>query len=287
MTLRVHFFKSDKSREWLLADAVLGGAARHGCITTSSSLGQDYDPSTYDVACFVGVKSRELYRQHHDAGVHCVYFDKGYTRGKSHSPVGGWEFWRVSINGHHPTKRLAALEMPTDRFDALGLDIRKWNTSGSHILIAGSSAKYHAFYGLKDPTTFARDCVREIRGITERPIWYRPKPSWRDAHPIIKTRYSKPPETIVQALGDAWAMVTHGSNACFEAMVLGIPSIVLGDAVARPISSTAIADIRSPRLATDTERRQLLANIAYHQWTLAEFSSGAAWEFIRQELHSG
>ena len=285
MTVRVHFFKSDKSREWLLADAVLAGAARHGCVVTSSSLGEPYDPADYDVACFVGVKSRELFREHHRTGAHVLMRDKGYSRHKAKTPVGGWEYWRISIDAHHPTARLASLDMPSDRFDALGLEVKPWRTDGDHVLIAGSSAKYHAFYGLKDPTTFAKDIVREIRGLTDRPIVYRPKPSWREARPILKTRYSTQPETIHQVLGNAWAMVTHGSNACFEAMLAGVPSIILGDAVARPISSTLVADINDPHIVSDGMRMRLLRNVAYHQWTVSEFADGSAWEFIRSEIH--
>lgn len=285
MSLRINFFRSDKSREWHLAHAVLEGARKHGHIVTATSLGEEYNIGGYDVACFVGVKSRELFRRHHDQGCHVLYFDKGYTRHKRKGAVGGWEYWRVALDAHHPTARLNQ-DVPADRWDALGLDPAPWRLAGDHILFAGSSAKYHEFYGLKDPTGYVRKVAAGIRENSPRPIWYRPKPSWRDAVPVPDTRYSQLPETIADALEHCWALVTHGSNACFEAMLAGIPSIVLGDAVARPISSTDVAEIENPRLASDDDRLRLLRNLAYWQWTLEEWESGAAWDFIGRQFYA-
>lgn len=287
MSLRVRFFRSDKSREGYLSDALLSGAARHGCRVSTTMLGENYDSAEYDVACLVGVKSRTLYEHHHRAGIHVLYFDKGYSRHKSARAVGGWEYWRVSVDAHHPTAMLGSLAMPDDRWRRLGLEAKPWRRrKHGHVLIAGSSAKYHDFYGLKHPTSWTRKLVGEIREHTDREIVYRPKPSWRDAEPVRGTRFSKLPETIDDVLAECNVMVTHGSNACFEAMIAGVPSVILGDAVARPISSTEIAEIETPRMADDAERMRLLANLAYFQWTLPEMASGECWDFIRERLYA-
>jgi len=287
MALRIHFLKSDKPREWLLADAVLRGAEKHGNVVSSSSLGEDHDPETCDVACFFGVKSRELFQKYHRADVHTLMIDKGYVRGKpTAGVVGPWKFWRVAIDAHHPTSRLSSLRLPDDRFRALGLEDHPWRTKGRHILLAGSSAKYHTFYGTMDPTMYAKKLVAQMREHTERSIVYRPKPSWREAVSLTKCGYSRPPELLAEALDRAWVMVTHGSNACFEAVLAGVPTIITGDGVSLPISSSDLADIENPRLASDAERGQWLANLAYFQWTIGEFASGAAWEFIGEQIHA-
>lgn len=283
--MKVAFLRSDKPRERLLADAVLQGAAKHGHETAEFALGETPAPGEHDVVCMVGVKSRELFRAHQRAGTHILYADKGYCRGKGPGPVRGWEYWRVSIDSHHPTARLNR-ELPDYRWKRLGLEILPWRTTGDHILLAGSSAKYHDFYGLKNPTTFARDVVREIRGITDRPIVYRPKPSWSEAVEIKKTSFSGGDQSIRDALTDAWAVVTHGSNACFEAVIYGIPCIILGEGVAKPLSSTSIGDIERPRLASDDERARWANALSFFQYTAAEFASGEAWDFLSGEIHA-
>lgn len=284
--MRVAFLASDKPREQLLADAFLRGAAAHGHETQSLRLGEKLDPGSAEVVCMVGVKSRELFQAHHHAGAHVLYLDKGYSREKSASPLRGWEYWRVAIDAHQPTDRLARQQSPEDRLVALGLEMRPWREKGEHILLAGSSAKYHEFYGLLEPTAYWAKVARSLLELTPRPIVYRPKPSWSEAKPIRKTRFSRPPEGIHEALAGAHAVITHGSNACFEAILAGIPVITLGPAVAKVISSHELTDVEAPWLASKTERRQWLANLAYWQWTQAEMASGAAWDFIGGQLHA-
>lgn len=285
--MRVAFFRSDKAREGNLAEAFATGARVHGDEVVVRELsGEPQVAEGCEAACMIGVKSRELFQANWAAGIHTVMFDKGYSRHKAPGPIRGWEYWRVSVDAHHPTANLMKVKRPTDRLERLGLEIFPWRETGEHILLAGSSAKYHEFYGLKEPTTFAKDVVRALRAITDRPIIYRPKPSWRDAVPITKTRFSVLPESMMDVLTNAWATVTHGSNACFESVISGIPCIVLGDGVAKPISSTSLDEIAAPRLASDEERTEWAASLAYQQWTLAEFYSGEAWATIKGQIYA-
>lgn len=306
--MRIAFWHSDKPRERLLADAFAQGARAHGDVVEFHPLEPEPRVVDCDVACMVGVKSRELFRAHFNAGSHVLYFDKGYTRHAARSPVKLWEYWRVALDAHQPTDRLQRMTLTNgDRWDRLGLVMQPWRrandtvdtttlsdlevvrraVAGSapgHIVLAGSSQKYHDFYGLKDPTSWARKVVAALRAETRREIVYRPKPSWKDAVPIEGTRFSSGEESIEEVLAGAWAVVTHGSNACFEAVLAGVPVVVLGDAVAKPISSTAISEIESPRLAPYIDRLQWAARLAYWQWTMPEFASGEAWRFLRPQV---
>lgn len=283
--MRVVFCHSDKPREHLLADAFAEGVRRHGDSCEMRALTPDHATVPAEVACMVGVKSRELYQAYYQQGTHIVYLDKGYSRHARPGPVKVWEYWRVSLDAHHPTKFLGNPDMPADRADDLGITMQPWRKKGSHIVIAGSSEKYHAFYGLRHPTQWAQKIVKQIQGAAPgMRIIYRPKPSWKDAVPVEGTEFSRDGD-IFDVLEGAWCLVTHGSNAVFEAVCEGIPSIVLGDAVAKPISSTALEDIPNPRLATYGQRHQWLANLAYWQWTLQEFAAGKAWEFLRPKIY--
>lgn len=283
--MRVAFLASDKPRERVLADAFLEGAARHGHEVQQIQLtGESILPDA-DVIAVVGVKSRNLYQENQKAGRYVVMLDKGYTRHRG--PQGRtWEYWRIAVNDHHPTRHLELMHCPADRWSRLGLDVRPWRRKGGHIVLAGSSAKYHEFYGLANPTTYAKRVVKRLRRHTDRPIVYRPKPSWRDAVPIEGTEYSTSSQAISEVLDSAYALVTHGSNACFEAMVLGVPSLILGNGVAKPISSISEKVINKIRLAPDAERMRLLHNLAYCQWTLPEFASGEAWETIKWMIYN-
>lgn len=284
--MRVAFIASDKPRERILAEAFLDGAKRHGNETRMVDRADAVAVPDCDVVAMVGVKSRELFEVNKRAGIRIVYLDKGYVRQRAEGRR-AWEFWRVAVDDHQPTRILGAIDYPDDRWRALEIEPRPWRATGEHIVFAGSSEKYHAFYGLDHPTQYAVRLVRKIRRLKlGRIVVYRPKPSWQGAVPIPRARYSPPERRIDDELAGAHALVTHGSNACFEAMLAGVPSVIVGNAIARPISSTDLHDLAAPKLATDSERARLLANLAYCQWTLAEFGSGAAWETIKGQIYA-
>ena len=275
--MMVAFIASDKDREQELAEAFVAGVKKHGDTSTSIV---DFD-NPPDAVAMVGVKSRELFNACRAAGIHTIMLDKGYQR---HRTPGRriWEYWRVAVDGHSPSEELLKEKRPTDRMN--GLTIKPWRSSGKHIVIAGSSAKYHSFLDLPEPTEWSTNLVAKLRQYTDREIVYRPKPSWRDAVPIDGTRFSGGNENIVSVLKGAHALVTHGSNACFEAILEGVPCVILGGGVAGPISSKNIELIEQPVMVSERRRMKWLAALTYCQWTVEEFASGMAWEHIRKQI---
>jgi hypothetical protein len=284
--MHVRFWCSDKPRERLLADAFCAGVRLHGDTTDIRRLGEEVTFDC-DAAIMVGVKSRELWNAHTRAGVIPIYQDKGYSRHSRADDVRGWEYWRVAVGAHQPTSKFRP-DYPGDRLSEMGWEFRPWREPtpyhGGAIVIAGSSEKYHNFYDLKHPTEWASKLVKAIEYENKREIVYRPKPSWKNATPITGSRFSGPDEKIADVIRYAHCLVTHGSNACFEAMLMGVPSIILGDAVMKPISSTDLAELESPRLASDSEREAVLRFLAYNQWTQAEMLDGKAWPTIRRQI---
>lgn len=280
--MKVRFWQSDKPRERILREAIGLGVVKHGDEFDFRALGTEATPDC-DVAIMVGVKSKELWQQHLRWGCQMVYLDKGYSRHDRGDGSRVWEYWRVSVNAHHPTAKYRT-DYPADRAKKAGWSFVPWKSnSRGPIIIAGSSEKYHSFYDMKPPTEYARKLVKQIRSTTRNEIIYRPKPSWKGKEPIEDTTFSDG-GSIDEVLKNAWCLITHGSNACFEAMLSGIPSIVIGEAVMAPISSTSIEELHSLRMASDKERQQMLNFLGYHQWTMEEMVNGEMWDVVRKEI---
>lgn len=298
MGMRVTFWHSDKPRERLLANAWKDGVQALGKGDTVELRALQPDPvaADCDVAVMFGVKSRELFRAHWNAGAHVVYVDKGYARHKAQDPTGLWEYWRVAVDAHQPTERLYDRECPPDRWNRLGLTMKPWRTHAAsghwaqpwRFLIAGSSQKYHDFYGLSDPTQWAFKVVRALHEMQPGcEVIYRPKPSWREAVPVPGSTWGggdrEQLETVLERVD---CLVTHGSNAVFDAMLAGVPQIVLGDAVTRQLSTTVLDAVEVwPRRASQAERDRWAHNLAYFQWTLAEISMGECWRWLRPMIY--
>lgn len=287
MTLRVVFWRSDKPRERILADAFCHGVRAHGDEAVEMPLAWEIpDPlPECDIACMVGVKSRRRFEAHSAAGIHTLYLDKGYIRTEAEGHTKAWKYWRVSLGSHHPTRYLESMHFKPDRWERLGIRFKPWAQGRKRILLAGSSEKYHEFYGLKHPDDYYKQIYKRICGLVNGPdVVYRPKPSYHEAKEIEGAIFSRG-GTIEEALAGCGLLVTHGSNAVFEAILAGVPTLVLGDAVTRPISSTDIEDVSAPRLASDSERLRLLQALAYCQWTCDEMRSGEAWAHIKGEFY--
>jgi hypothetical protein len=281
--MRIVFYVSDKPREKQLGKMFCAGAMRHGHDAVVVELNPNAPLVECDAACMVGVKSKSLFARVQASGATPVIFDKGYIRSRA-DKSSTWEYWRVSIGDHQPTRTtLMSQKFPADRFERLEVEVAPWRRFGIHIVIAGSSAKYHQFYDLPDPTTYWNGVIQQLKQVTDRPIVYRPKPSWREAVPIQGSYYSNSKQDLSSILLNAFATITHGSNACFESIIAGIPSVVLGDAVAAPISSTTLDDIEAPLFG---KRDQWFHNLAYHQWTEHEMQSGEAWTIIGPWIES-
>lgn len=288
MTLRVVFWRSDKPRERILSEAFCQGVRKHGDVAEELPLAWEIpDPlPACDIACMVGVKSKRRFQAHWGAGIHTLYIDKGYTRTDVLGPVKCWEYWRFSLDGHHPTRYLMDIDHDGDRWARLNLEIKPWRQKGHKIIFAGSSGKYHEFYGMEEPTYYAMKQIKRLGKMfdqNEFKIIYRPKPSWTDAVPVSGSTWDREP-TIWPALKHAWCLVTHGSNAVWEAVLSGIPTVVLGDAVSRPISSTDIDAAVEPLLVSDEQRQQWCERLAWCQWTTREMASGEAWAHIKSEF---
>lgn len=281
--MKVAFLCSSKEREQVLAEAFGAGIDGDMEIVSLSPTAT----TDADVVCMVGVKCVKHFKRMRKQGRNVIFLDKGYLRHRK-PKARTWEYWRIALNTHHPTEYVATARHTPKRWDdairRLDVEVKPWRSSGEHIVYAGSSAKYHEFCGIEDPTTLAQKVVDDLKKITDRPIIYRPKPSWEGAVPVEGAGFSSYTESIGDVLQNAWCVVTHGSNACFESILAGIPVVVLGEAIAKPISSQLLSDVNNPLLASRDAVDQWFSNLAWCQFTEPEMESGMAWRAIRRQL---
>jgi hypothetical protein len=277
--IRVIFHHSDKPREVQLAHAFQRGVERYGDACTLWQLGAPRPVGWYDLACMVGVKSDTIWRSSVGWARHRMMLDKGYSRHK----IGGfWEYWRLALDAHQPTRTtLMAREFPVDRMRRFRWLPKLYIRKPRAILLAGSSEKYHKFHDLPHPTAYAKDIIAQLGDLTSQEIIYRPKPSWKAARPIEGSTFSPAKQDLTDLWDKISCMVTHGSNACVDAMLAGIPTVTLGDGVAAAIGGTQLSQALAP---PRPERAQWLANLAYHQYSESEMTAGIAWPVVRRWL---
>ncbi len=283
-----------KAREEKLANAMIRGCAEHGdTVDTAPAHTFDGYVEGYDMAVVMGIKgiSPSVFGAWVRAGKQVLLIDKGYTRPKLNVPPrGDPAYWRMCINDPQPNSYAFTKNRPSDRIDRIQVDLKPFRKEGKQIVLAGSSNKYYRFFGIISPEDYHARIVKGIRKQVghKREIWYRPKPSFFRRHqldcpPIEHTIFRKPITRLYTDLEGAHVLVTHGSNACFDAIVNGIPVLNTGLCASEPISENDIRNVQDPFIPSEGGRRQWLADIAYCQFTQAEISDGTAWNILSDE----
>lgn len=245
----------------------------------------DYREPLHDIAVFYGYTAtlQRVMADYIAAGRKAVYIDLGYWHRE-----GLHGHHKISLNGRHPTAYFQKRPHRFDRAAKAGVTIEPWRATGRHILLAGMGEKAANAEGLP-VEKWERDAVAWLSRISDRPITYRPKPSWLQAREIPGTRFSwggtvprlgYHREFLHDVLRDCHAIVTHHSNVAVEAICAGVPAFAW-KGVAVPMASQDIDAIETP--AMPEGREQWAADIAYTQWNVAEMQAGLPWRNFKDE----
>ena len=235
-------------------------------------------PLPADVVCFYGLSGNfmKLFQDYRKVGTETVFIDLAYWGRKGDAQP---DFHRIAVNGYQPTSYFKFDATP-ERFSVFNKTIQPWRTTGEEILVAGMSERAARVWNLGGATEHAAAMIAEIRKHTDRPIAYRPKPSWVDAQPIPGTRYAN--GLLQDELRRAWMVVTYRSNVAVDALIEGVPILVLGDHPASLMSHNDLSRIEDPWRPEDPMRLNFCSSLAWHQFSLREMRSGWMWKTIRK-----
>ena len=272
--LAICYAMRDSGRSVHVAKAMVAGFQRHG-IPAELSIGVSLKQG--DIAVGYGWIQKRVFDSYAARGGRFLYVDMGYWHRKPvGNPRGGYH--KVSLDAWCPSAHMGR-GLPSDRFSQLNIPLASRGL-GQAIILAGMSAKSAIHHGLCSEQ-WERDTLLRLQAISKRAVYYRPKPSWLGKKPISGTEFDGGERAISERLqNDAHALVTHHSNAAIDALVAGVPYYCEAG-VARPLSAPTIEALETAEPPADSERRQLLADIAYCQWTPDEMRSGACWDYFK------
>lgn len=270
----------NQGRAGNIAQAMLIGLRRHGVDAVVETRWRG--DVRGDVAIAYGWKHEPVFSAYAAAGAQFAYFDLGYFNRHPSKDKGGSRegHHRLAVNGWDTADTMAR-GCPDDRWRDLGIEIAPDREPGGPgaILVVGMSEKAagtHGFVGL----AWERQALEAARAAANgREVIYRPKP--RDIDAV---------EPIESVLKRTAFILTHHSNVAVDGLVAAVPCHAtkgVGKLVSRPegwFIQGAIGCSLAYRRPKIAERRALLADVAYAQWTPGEMRSGAAWEHIRKLL---
>jgi hypothetical protein len=196
-------------------------------------------------------------------GLDWVYWDRGYNRRvfATDLPTGeNGGMYRWHVDGFQMQE---VRDVPDDRWRATKTDLWPWRQSGTHIVIAEPSPTYQRFHGIEGWT---KRTIEELKRHTDRPLVIRDKEMQRFGRKLHDD------------LNGAHALVTHGSNAAVESVIMGCPVFVHKDSAASLVGRTDLKDIEAP-ICPDRER--WVRSLAYSQFDERELVDGTLWKHLR------
>lgn len=264
-------------RSMLIAEAMAHGMRRLGMPYRLIPTDQFKDVVA-EIAVFYGFddKLREIFRTYREAGKTVVYIDLGYFGRLEGGKWGGYH--KVSVNARHPTDYFQVKQHDDRRVSRFALDFKPWKP-GKHILVCGTSDKGAIVDGF-EPQGWETATIKALNRVTQRPIIYRPKPSWAGSSPIPGSIFARSKEDVAGWLKDAHAVISHHSNVCVDAFLAGVPNFCV-EGVGLPLSESDFTKIETP--LTPPGRRQWAMNLAYCQYSVKEMAEGVAWRSLKDE----
>ena len=219
------------------------------------------DKLPFDIVPIVGCTPllTSLYGAWRHSGRKFIYWDRGYARRVfatwlPRGEHGGYYRW------HTNSFQLSAVrDVPGDRWEALNIPVQPWRTSGRHIVIAAPTRTYAAFHLCQ---SWIADTIDRLSRVTDRQLVIRDKESKR---------------SLQADLDGAHALVTHGSIAAVEAVILGYPVFVHPDSAAALVGQTDLRQIERPAMP---DRTRWLHSLAYNQFNEAELIDGTLWSLL-------
>jgi len=191
-----------------------------------------------------------------------IYWDRGYCRRVFATDLptgedGGMYRWHIN-SFQMQTLR----DVKDDRWRACRTDLWDWSKEGDHIVVAKPSPTYEKFHGIEGWT---ERTVDRLRNFTKRPLIVRDKEMQRFG------------AKLHEHLKGAHALVTHGSNAAVESVIMGCPVFVHPDSAAALVGLTDLRQIENPIYP---DRLEWVKSLSYCQFSEAELVDGTLWRLI-------
>lgn len=213
-------------------------------------------------AVVTGMGRLRLISKFEKIGMNYFFIDRGYLFGEK-------KHWlRICYN----SLQLEQFKKIKDYSIPKKLLIKPWNHArGDKIIICPPSKKTGSFYNF-DPEEWTENVSNEIKKYSDKNIIIRKKPE-------IKTDRYFGENSLKNALKNAHCIVVFNSNAATEAIIEGIPAVVLGPAASRFISETKISNIENLQFP---DRENWIKNLMRNQFTKDEIGTGYALKTLKE-----
>lgn len=163
---------------------------------------------------------------------------------------------------------------PVDRWQKIGVPMRRWRQTGDSIVLIGQTPGDQALAAI-NLEVWLKSTIEAIKAACPgQPILYKPHPRLGGEHGL-KGISETIGGTIQEAAENAFGFVTFNSTSAVESVLAGIPTVAMDQgSMAWAVTSHEIGEWVRPA------RKQWCYDLAYSQWSHTEIQSGSAWAHL-------
>jgi|TARA_Y100000310_G_C20704101_1_gene833193 hypothetical protein len=182
------------------------------------------------------------------------------------------DYYGVALDGLNGLGYFGPKNNPPDRWENLGVKIKRWRRGGSYILVCGQ-VPWDASVQHTDHVQWCIDTYKKIEQLGAS-VRFRP-------HPDVKGKvdYGLPEHdtSFEEDCAGAKAIVTFSSTTAALAVLDGVPIFALDPgSIVYDIANTELTEELLHKPAK-YDREQWAYDLAYSQWTAEEMETGEPW----------
>ena len=171
----------------------------------------------------------------------------------------------------------------------LGIQLKPYRTSGSHILVCLQRNGGWSMKGL-NVQSWLDQTILKIRQYSDRPILVRMHPGDKKIKQVLKITHknvtiSPQDRPLTVDLKNAWATVVHNSSPSVASVIEGVPTFLTDPypeySQSCEVANKDLANIENPELL---ERQFWIERISMCHWNFEELRSGEAWQFFKRYI---
>ena len=248
----------------------------------------------FDIISVMGIKKDLDPRTHGIARLMSHYKHKKFLVSEAGYIGNRNKYYSIGFNGLNGRADFNNVGMPSERFDKLNIKLKNtWKPNGNILFclqIPSDAAVNHLQYEDLIQNTIQKILTFSHKNIILRfhPKYNKSKRSHGNLLHDIACELSKHEKINIsnnKSLQDDFkntsCMVTVNSNSGVDALISGIPSIVLDEgSMIWDISSTDLSKVDTIKPVPDNVRLQKLYDIAYAEWNTEEIANGDPFKHL-------
>lgn len=229
----------------------------------------------------------EIWKTQAERGDSVLVFEAGYVNRELDNPK---PYFSLGFNGLNGRAKFVRENMPSDRWDKLGVEIKPWREGGNIILFCGQIPDDGAVQHF-DYENLLTSTMIEVGNRFNKLVTFRPHPLHNKKEYIFPQRiFISENENIKEDFEDCFCVCAANSNSLVEATIEGIPTITCDyeGCMVKSVTNKLedIIELGGNKLST-FDRESWKNNLAYSQWTCEEMLSGEAWQHLKAVFDSG